>query len=823
MSDPMVLATQKWLNNTYGSRTGFGSVAEDGYTGWGTINALIRALQIELGITATVNNFGPGTQSRFLDRWPNGIKEQSSGATSTDNVYGIIQGALWCKGYSTGSGEITTHFYAGTGNGIKNLKADAGIDGNSTVDLEIMMALLSMKQFKLLSSYGGTHEVRLAQQTINVNYRDYTGLVPTDGVYGREMNTALIQVLQAIEGYTPEAATGNFGDGTRAKLVTISGANWSDHQRWVWLAGVALVCNRIAPQILTVWSDSFVAFVREFQEAYALPVTGVVDPTTWMSLLTSKGNPNRACTACDTRFEITTARLETLKAAGYKTVGRYLTEPNQEQTDPADYFKAIRPGELQRIVDGGMGFFPIFQEYSTALRHFTPENGARHVRDAREAAEKLGIPPTYIFFAVDFDATDPEVDSHIMPYFRAIRAGLGGGYRVGIYASRNICTRIIDAQFAGRAFVSDMSTGFSGNLGFPIPQAWAYDQFAEISNYANQGWDLDRVAASELAAPVTYVAPIVPGGTAPAPSTDYTKLSAIDLVWHLEKRFSELRAEGRVGEDYIAGSHGGPGTWVTVPTWRCIINYLAKDYLRDGGSKSAVLWSLSAESFRSADAKVLETDPIASKIIAALDRYVGGQRQSMMDIAGEKIDLAHLSATTLGYTNWNLIPDAWTGWAGDLATAMGEIQKIMDWNPNANLDGVAAAMVGHDENYREQAALQGLVLDQGSISVGNPCNRDDLCCDGDAIYLAPALEEGEQQEAHLLSSTLRRYYTNPTALTDRFKRIAWSVGANDHTQSAGAFKQVMTGAGAPLRQSLAKTVSGDVITAACAALAEFIY
>lgn len=44
-----------------------------------------------------------------------------------------------------------------------------------------MTALLSMKQFKLLSSYGGTHEVRLAQQTINVNYRDYTGLVPTDG------------------------------------------------------------------------------------------------------------------------------------------------------------------------------------------------------------------------------------------------------------------------------------------------------------------------------------------------------------------------------------------------------------------------------------------------------------------------------------------------------------------------------------------------------------------------------------------------------------------------------------------------------------------
>ena len=77
MADQMVLKTQQWLNSTYGNKTGFGSVQETGNTGWDTINALIRALQIELGITATANNFGSGTQSRFKSRWPNGITQTS--------------------------------------------------------------------------------------------------------------------------------------------------------------------------------------------------------------------------------------------------------------------------------------------------------------------------------------------------------------------------------------------------------------------------------------------------------------------------------------------------------------------------------------------------------------------------------------------------------------------------------------------------------------------------------------------------------------------------------------------------------------------------
>ena len=111
-----------------------------------------------------------------------------------------------------------------------------GIGGDSTVTLDIMKALLSMQQFVLLSRYGGKEQIRSVQQQINRDYRPYTGIIPTDGLYGREMNTALIQVLQAIEGFTPDQATGNFGTGTRSGLKTISSGNAGSNPSWVWLA-----------------------------------------------------------------------------------------------------------------------------------------------------------------------------------------------------------------------------------------------------------------------------------------------------------------------------------------------------------------------------------------------------------------------------------------------------------------------------------------------------------------------------------------------------------------------------------------------------------
>ncbi|MCD4549153.1 glycoside hydrolase domain-containing protein [Schaalia sp. lx-260] len=813
MTDHMVLAMQQWLNVTYKNKTGFGAVEETGKTGWATIYALIRALQIELGITATANNFGSGTQSRFKNRWPSGIRQN----TAENNVHGIIQGALWCKGYPAEYGGITTKFTDNVADSIRQMKADIGLsDTSATIDLEMMMALLSMKQFRLLAAYGGKTTIRIAQQAINRNYKNYTGIVPTDGLYSREMNKALIQVLQSLQGFTPSQATGNFGSGTRSRLRTIS----SGTSQWVWLASVALVCNGYKVTPSESWSSMLASTIRTFQQDYALPVTGAVDPTTWMSLLTSKGDPDRECVACDTRFEITDELAEYLKEDKCEIVGRYLTEPGMGVLKPENYFKALRPGELERIVKHGLKYFPIFQEYSTKLSHFTVDNGHRHAKEAQAAAQQLGVPPTIIYFAVDYDATDPEVTSHILTYFKAVTQSLGGGYRVGIYASRNICTRIAQAGYAVASFVSDMSTGFSGNLGFPIPDNWVFDQFHEISGYRGK-WDLDRVAYSGRMSADSSVRPAQP--------VNYDALDFLDLIEALESRFEELRV---VYKDYAFGedpiTSGSYVTWVKVPTWRCVLNYLSTVYL-----KGSAKWSAAAETYREADAKRLEDDTQASQIISALNKWIRSDRQEWTDPAGGAVDIPHMSVTTLGYINLNpLVPDKWTGWAGDLASALGPIQKVVDLNPGSNIIAIARALVGQGDNYKNHSGLQGLTIPN---DLPNNCNYSDLCSDGDAIKLAAILKGSGPDDPNLLSRTLRSYYNNPVSLLQRFKAISESVGASDGGTAKDKFFAEIDG---PLDDRYVGLLtdgsngaygysgvepSEETKKAACQALAEFIY
>ncbi|WP_167142013.1 glycoside hydrolase domain-containing protein [Canibacter zhoujuaniae] len=744
MSDQMVLEAQRWLNRTYGDKTGFGSVAENGKTGWATINALIRALQIELGITSTVNNFGPGTQSRFKNRWPNGITQNST----KSNIHGIIQCALWCKGYPAEYGGITSQFTLNVADSIRALKSDIGIANNSTIDLEMMMALLSMKQFRLLADYGGKLSIRAAQQSINRHYKNYTGIIPTDGLYGREMNIALIQVLQAIQGFTPEQATGNFGPGTRSRLQTINGGT----SQWVWLTTVALICNDYSLSPTSTWNGGIANHLSQFQHVHALPVTGVVDPTTWMSLLTSKGDPNRACIACDTRFEITDEFAGYLKSDGYKIVGRYLTEPGQENLAESEYFKALRTGELERIVSHGLQYFPIFQEYSTALRHFTAETGARHAAEAQAAAQRLGIPATVIYFAVDYDATDTEVTSNILPYFQSVKANLKGGYRVGIYAPRNICTRVASAGYSVASFVSDMSTGFSGNLGFPIPNNWVFDQFHEISRYRGK-WDLDRVAFSGR---IAAVGSVLPSGANPQPTVSYKAPPAPNLATIMP--FSQVLPLIRnIESAYSKFAAGDWENYATHPDYRPsevvpgVLRYLARDYLQD--------WKFAVSAGTSKDIPFeLYFEEQNPEVISSINPYISAQRTPFTDANRQgKNDLAHLTYTLYCYLYTNLTPDHWAGWAGDLATGMRDVHRYIQAHPDLDRTRVANSLIGADPAYPATYFINAGV---DTNSLGVSCNFTDICDDADAIALSSMVKQLGNNGIRSLSSAMEQYYGN---------------------------------------------------------------
>ena len=105
--------------------------------------------------------------------------------------------------------------------------------------------------------------------------------------------------------------------------------------------------------------------------------------------------------------------------------------------------------------------------------------------------KRLKILDSVIYFAVDFDAMDYDVDVAILPYFKAVKEEFGRensrGYRVGIYAPRNVCSRVSNAGYACKSFVCDMSTGFSGNLGYPLPKNWAFDQISTIDVGSGDG------------------------------------------------------------------------------------------------------------------------------------------------------------------------------------------------------------------------------------------------------------------------------------------------------------------------------------------------
>jgi peptidoglycan hydrolase-like protein with peptidoglycan-binding domain len=88
---------------------------------------------------------------------------------------------------------------------------------------------------------------------------------------------------------------------------------------------------------------------------------------------------------------------------------------------------------------------------------------------------------------------DAEIDSNVKPYFQGVKvalAELGNRYTFGVYGSRNVCRRISDEVGARWSLVSGMSWGFSGNLGFPMPKNWSFNQIREYT--FQPGWGLDH-------------------------------------------------------------------------------------------------------------------------------------------------------------------------------------------------------------------------------------------------------------------------------------------------------------------------------------------
>lgn len=500
MVDERVLEAQMWVNETYAGVAGYNACPENGKTGWSTMYSLTRALQHELGITALSDSFGPTTMSKIDARGGVGPGE------SNENIVKIVQCACWCKGYNPGS--INGYWgYPGPGTtysvhtAVQKMTADMGIGAQGSLNSKSFKALLTMDAYVLVS--GGDPEVREIQQWLNGRYwqRSFATIIPTEGHYSRDVQKMLMKALQSEFGIPDAQVTGNFGPATQAGLRE-NQLQEGDSGIFVQLLSAACVFNGPVPNdsgttTKTVFKTTFDSplgtFLEDFQEFSLLTANRRADYPTWCQLLVSMGDPDRPAGACDTRFEITQAMATSLVSDGYKVVGRYLDE---EATSTLD--KEIKPGELDAIFAGGMKVFPIWQYNARQLVDFTWSSGYSHAQRAHDRMVHYGFDPgAIVYFAVDYDATDPEITSNIVPYFRGVQAGLanrGHRYRAGVYGSRNVCIRASNETLVVSSFVSGMSWGFSGNLGFPLPYNWSFNQIKEFQyTGGGQTIDLDRV------------------------------------------------------------------------------------------------------------------------------------------------------------------------------------------------------------------------------------------------------------------------------------------------------------------------------------------
>ncbi|MDX3243148.1 glycoside hydrolase domain-containing protein [Streptomyces sp. ME18-1-4] len=479
MADQMVIEAQKFINSY--NVAGIPKVEENGRTGWAVMFALTRALQYEVGITSLSDNFGPTTLATLQARHP-----VINAGTRHEKVLKIVQSALYCKGYDGGG--IDGTYNDSVAASVRELRQNMGVDGAFAdgVSPKVFKALLTMDAYVVIE--GGSELTRAVQQWMNGRYvgRRNFFIVPCDGHFSRDVQKALMFAIQYEIGMSDDVANGVFGPGTQQGIRN-SPLSEGSSGTWVSLFTAAMIFNKRGGVFFTSDFDADLATrVRSFQNFAKLPVTGRGDFQTWASLLVSTGDATRRGAAADCVTEVTDARAVALRDAGYQIVGRYLSNVPDSSLD-----KKIKSGELGRMAAYGLSCFPIYQTWGGEAAYFRREQGIADAFAAIERAKHYGFKPgTRIYFAVDFDAVDYEVTDNILPHFRAIRDVMnehGQGYLTGIYGPRNVCSRVAAAGYTSASFVCDMSTGFSGNLGYPLPGDWAFDQISTISVGAGSG------------------------------------------------------------------------------------------------------------------------------------------------------------------------------------------------------------------------------------------------------------------------------------------------------------------------------------------------
>jgi hypothetical protein len=184
----------------------------------------------------------------------------------------------------------------------------------------------------------------------------------------------------------------------------------------------------------------------------------------------------------------TTAKLNTLAANGVTAIIRYYARFTQQPE------KRLIRSEAEAILNAGMSIAVVHQAAGNNAAAFSRDTGLADATHARNfGANVIGQPGgSAIYFGVDFDADQPEVNNRIVPYFQAVRSVLQSSdqlpkYKVGVYGDGVTLKTLLDAGLVEFTWISQ-SVGFPGTKQFK--QSNRYTLFQRLPSEIG-GLDLD--------------------------------------------------------------------------------------------------------------------------------------------------------------------------------------------------------------------------------------------------------------------------------------------------------------------------------------------
>ena len=703
--DKMVQRVQTWLMEHYNGKDRFETIQEeniDGIAGTGTMRRLVEALQIELNenfnAEITVDgSFGGGTLKGLPTTIGKGYK--------IPNIVCIIQGSLWCKGYS--AGEIDGVYGDGVVAGVRRFQRDAGINEDGIIRPYILQGIMNTDGYAFSnnsnSRKSGIHRIQLA---MNKYYGLKIGLTAPNGDWDKKSQRNFIKCCQSE--WSISAVDGVWGDNTMKSAPTLS-KNVSGHKASKILLQMALTLSgNYNGEFTGIFDGTTYKAVYNFQDMMEIGADGVAGKGTWASLLSTRGNTSRKAKAFDTNVRLTSETAMKYKNLGYTDVGRYLTNVKNGVLD-----KRITPEELDIIKKTGLKVFPIFQKYGRENDYFTQNQGEVDGKEAMLAAINLGFPSTVtIYFAIDYDIYKSDIDKYIVPYFKGIHKAMGKSYSVGVYGPRAVCNLLYENKLAEYSFVSDMSSGFSSNIGEVMPVNWAYEQFFE-----DKALNIDKCMTSKRA---TGVIPdwVNKGGNFNEIKNIYDTVNNYLTVMQAITNPAGGTPKMYDINKYILAYLRSSNYDITVGIDKALNEFISnKDFsgLKEFGKGAG--WNILAG----------ERHPDIVGTVEKNHPDFDPQKYSFQDpITSIDIEITHFAATLGAYITGAgvllLIDsderafDAYTGWAGDIiqmyAIISMSLEKGYDYFDNTNLQKMIGTIDGELDGY--------IMFDKNGVKMSKP-------------------------------------------------------------------------------------------------------